>query len=256
MSYTPGTDALRRISPFLVQTQNLTAAALAHLTALDHSTYTALAGSRSGLELLASVVYSSSLAANDLANALMANPYEGAPFSGYPADDASSRAARHTEALPRMASHLQDAAHQLDLSATGCHYLAHSITDKLASSPGHKAASTQQTTGHHRLALTRSQYAALEALRDGGHLYENARRAGVTRVATDDGTRVSIATYEALRKRGLVTADTSTPLLYHGQKITVTEDGHRALKQPRPQATPPATTATAPQTIVAQGPRR
>lgn len=125
----------------------------------------------------------------------MANPYEGAPFAGYPADDASSRAARHAGAVPHMAAHLHDAAHQLDLSATGCHYLARGITDKLASAPGRKAASTQQTAGHHGPALTPTQDDALKALQGGGHLVERPRRAGVTRVATDDGTRVSIATY-------------------------------------------------------------
>ncbi|WP_371551333.1 hypothetical protein OG266_38230 [Streptomyces sp. NBC_00554] len=120
VSYTPGRDALRRISPLLLKAQDLTATALLGLTVLDNSAYTDIAGSRAGLELLASVVVASSLAGNDLANALYANPYEGAQFSGYPADDESVRTARHTEAIPRMAEHLDDAAHQLDLSATGC----------------------------------------------------------------------------------------------------------------------------------------
>lgn len=190
---------------------------------------------------MASVVHSSSLAGNDLASALSANPYEGAPFSGFPADDASSRTARYAEAVPRMAGYLGDAAHQLDLSATGCHYLAHGIAENLASVRDHKAASAQQTTGP---ALTLTQYDALKALVDGGRMSESSQRGlGVTRVTTADGTRVSIATYRALAKRGLVTADTST-MLYHGQKITVTEDGHRALTQPRPQAA--LTAATAP----------
>ncbi|MFG2349640.1 hypothetical protein [Streptomyces phaeochromogenes] len=50
----------------------------------------------------------SSLAGNDLANALFANPYEGAQFSGYPADDEAVRTARHAEAIPRMTEHLDD----------------------------------------------------------------------------------------------------------------------------------------------------
>ncbi|WP_329269055.1 hypothetical protein [Streptomyces sp. NBC_01451] len=202
---------------------------------------------------MASVVSASSLAGNDIANALFANPYEGAEFSGYVADDEAVRTARHAEAIPRMTGHLDDAAHQLDLSATGCHYLAHGITEDLASMQDHTAASAQQTTG---LALTAAQYDALKSLLGGGRLYESSQRGlGVTRVATDDGTRVSIATYQALSKRGLVTADTSTSL-YHGQKITVTEDGHRALTQPRHRAALPTAAATAPKAAVAQGARR
>ncbi|WP_240678044.1 hypothetical protein [Streptomyces griseoviridis] len=215
--------------------------------------YTNIAGSRAGLELLASVVSASSLAGNDIANALFANPYEGAQFSGYVADDDAVRTARHAEAIPRMTRHLDDAAHQLDRSATGCHYLAHGITEDLASRQDHTAASAQQTTG---LALTAAQYDALKSLLEGGRLHESSQRGlGVTRVATDDGTRVSIATYRALAKRGLVTADTSTSL-YHGQKITVTEDGHRALTQPRHRAALTTAAATAPKAAVAQGARR
>ncbi|MFG2349641.1 hypothetical protein [Streptomyces phaeochromogenes] len=63
------------------------------------------------------------------------------------------------------------------------------------------------------------------------------------------GTRISIATYRALAKRGLVTADTSASL-YHGQKITVTEDGHGALTQQRPEAALTTTAATAPTAAV------
>jgi hypothetical protein len=58
----------------------------------------------------------------------------------------------------------------------------------------------------------------------------------VTRVTADDGTRISIATFRALNKRGLVDWDTSTSLV-HGQRITVTEHGRQALVKPRPAAT-------------------
>uniref|UniRef100_A0AAU2ABZ8 Uncharacterized protein n=1 Tax=Streptomyces sp. NBC_00093 TaxID=2975649 RepID=A0AAU2ABZ8_9ACTN len=253
VSHTPGTDALRRIGPLLLTAQDLTATALRHLTALDDSAYTSLTDSRAGLELMASVVYTSSLGGTELANALSANPYEGVPFSGHSADDSSSRTARHAEAVPRMAGHLGDAAHQLDLSASGCRYVAHGITENLSSVQDSKAASAQQTTGP---TLTLTQYDALKALASGGRLYESSQRGmGVTRVASDDGTRVSIATYRALAKHGLVTADTRTSL-YHGQKITVTENGHRALTQPRPWAEPRTTAATAPRTAAVQGPRR
>ncbi|MEV6007365.1 hypothetical protein AB0M29_11205 [Streptomyces sp. NPDC051976] len=121
VSYTPGADALQQISPLLLKAQDLTATALVRLRALNSSAYTSVPGSRASLECLASVVLAASLAGNDLASALSANPYDGAPPPGYPADDAAVRTARHAEAIPRMSGHLADAAHQLDLSATGCH---------------------------------------------------------------------------------------------------------------------------------------
>ncbi|WP_239157979.1 hypothetical protein [Streptomyces sp. SID13726] len=223
------------------------------MTALDDSAYTRLAGSGAGLELMASVVSSASRAGNDLADALSANAYEGGPVAGYPADDAASRTARHAAAVPRMAGLLGDAAHRLDLSATGCRYLAHGIAEDLSSVPDRTAASAEQRSVP---ALTLTQYDALKSLADGGRLYESATRGmGVTRVATDNGTRISIATYRALNNRGLVTADNSTSL-YHGQKITVTEQGRRALDGPRPRAPLAAAAATAATTTAAQGVRR
>ncbi|WP_438290855.1 hypothetical protein [Streptomyces sp. HUAS TT7] len=237
VSYTPGTDALRHISPLLLQAQDLTATALVRLTTLDNSTYTHIPGSRASLELLASVVSSSSLAGTDLAHVVLANPYEGAQFAGYPADDEAVRTARHAEAVPKMNGHLDDAAHQLDLCATGCHYLAHGITEDLAAERQYKPEAVRQTTGP---ALAPAQYDALTALNGGGQLYESAARGpGVTRVATDDGTRAPIATYRALARRELVTRDTSTSPAV-GQKITVTEQGQQALARPRRRPPPPA----------------
>ncbi|WP_187645621.1 hypothetical protein [Streptomyces sp. TRM49041] len=146
VSYTPGTDALRRISPLLLKVQDLMATALVRLGALDGGAYADIAGSRASLECLASVVAASSLAGNDLASALYANPCEGAPFAGYPADDEAVRTARHAEAIPRMTGHLADAAHQLDLSAIGCHYVATGITRDLAAAQ-EQTKSVQRTTG-------------------------------------------------------------------------------------------------------------
>ncbi|WP_405591580.1 hypothetical protein [Streptomyces sp. NBC_01092] len=90
----------------------------------------------------------------------------------------------------------------------------------------------------------------------GGYLYESATRGlCVTRVATNDGTRVSIATYRALEKRGLVIHDTSTSL-WAGGKISVTEQGKQALAQPRPAARLATQVAAGPKTVVAQGAHR
>ncbi|KUL53227.1 hypothetical protein ADL30_20680 [Streptomyces sp. NRRL S-1521] len=237
----------------MLTAQDLTATTLIRLRALDSSPYTSVPGSRTGLECLASVLSAASLASSDLTSALSANPYEGTPFPGHPADDATVRTTRQTEAIPKMTRHLADAAHQLDLSATGCHYLATGITRALAATRT-AAPSTRRTT---EPALTSAQFAALQSLaRGGGRLYESSQRGlGVTRVAADDGTRISIATFRALAKRGLVHRDTSTSL-FHGQKITVTAQGRHALAQPRPHAAPPTPTATAAKTTTPQGVRR
>ncbi|MFD4611938.1 hypothetical protein ACFWOT_28480 [Streptomyces sp. NPDC058440] len=253
ISYTPGTDALHQISPLLLKAQDLTATTLIRLRALDSSAYTSVPGSRASLECLASVVLAASLAGNNLASALSANPYEGAPFPGYPADDAAVRTARHPEAIPQMTGHLANAAHQLDLSATGCHYVASGITRDLAATR-EAPATARPTTGP---ALTGAQFDALKSLaHGGGRLYESIQRGlGVTRVATDDGTRISIATFRALAKRGLVDRDTSTSL-FRGQKITVTDEGHRALAKPHPQAPATAPAKAAPKPPTVQGARR
>lgn len=254
VSYTPGTDALRQISPLLLKTQDLTATLLVRLGALANSPYTSVPGSHASLECLSALVIASTQAGNDLASTLHANPLEGAAFPGYPAYSESDRVARHATAIPLMAGHLTDAVHQLDLSATGCHYVATGITRDLADAQTNQAKSAQMDAGP---SLSPAQYDALEALSPGeGKLYESLKRGmGVTRVSNGNGTRVSIATYRALATRGLVTADTSTSL-FHGQKITVTDHGQQALAQRRPAATPATRTMTAPKPPVMRGARR
>jgi hypothetical protein len=48
ISYTPGTDALHRISRLLLKAQDLTSTALFRLRALESSPYTSVAGSSAG----------------------------------------------------------------------------------------------------------------------------------------------------------------------------------------------------------------
>ncbi|WP_420036008.1 hypothetical protein ACN2WE_30730 [Streptomyces sp. cg28] len=142
VSYTPGTDALHRIGPLLLGAQALTATALTRLKALDNSPYTSIAGSRASLQLMASVVSSSALASTDLAHVLLANPYAGRDFAGYPAASPAIERTRHAEAIPQMTGHLADAAHQLDLCATACLYLASGITDDYTTASEPKAPTT------------------------------------------------------------------------------------------------------------------
>ncbi|MEU1329477.1 hypothetical protein [Streptomyces sp. NPDC005865] len=112
LSYAPGTDALHKITPLLLAAQELTVTALGYLRTLHDSAYTSITGSRPGRETLSATAANASLACTDLAKAISANPYEGAPFAGNPADDAQVHAARHAEAIPRMNSHINDAALQ------------------------------------------------------------------------------------------------------------------------------------------------
>lgn len=73
ISYTPGTDALRQITPLLLISHDLTATALVRLRTLDNSPCTTTGG-RDGRELMVSVASSSARAGADLAHALLANP--------------------------------------------------------------------------------------------------------------------------------------------------------------------------------------
>lgn len=253
VSRMPGTDALRCVGPLLLQAQDLTATAMVHLTALDNSAYTHVADNRASVDLLSSVVSSSSLASTDLAHVLLANPYGRAQFACYPAADEAVHATRHAEAIPRISGHLNDAVHQLDLCATGCHCLAHGIAEHLTSAQDHKTGAVRQAAG---APFSPAQYDLLTALAAGEQPYESSTRGlGVTRVATQDGTHVTIATYRAPANRRLVCSGTGI-LPFHGQKITVPEAGQRALAGPRPRAALSTAASTAPKVTAEQGVRR
>ncbi|HEX5566970.1 MAG TPA: hypothetical protein VFY14_08635 [Streptomyces sp.] len=247
-SLTPasGTDARQQLTSKIVATHELVRRAMERLAALDGSQYTAVPGSRPALEALASVVSAAGIAASDLACALEANPLEGAPFPGPPADEAAVRQARHAEAVPAMAEHLADAAHQLDLAHTGCSYLATGITRDLKQHAEQKQATPPPK-------LTDTQYAVLARLSaGGGTLYETSQY-GVTKAVDADRATVNVATLNALIRRGLVEVDASTSL-YQGQRLHVTAEGRRALAQHKPTTIPArAAVVTPPATKQAAG---
>ncbi|WP_411150570.1 hypothetical protein [Streptomyces sp. A30] len=231
LTLSPGTDARQQLTSKILATNELVQQAMERLAALDGSQYAAVPGSRPSLDALASVVFAASIAASDLAGALQANPLEGAAFPGPPADEAAVRTARHTEALPAMAEHLVDAAHQLDLAHTGCYYLASGITRDLK-----QHAEQQQATPVPEIT-TASQYAVLARLSAGGGIRYVISRHGVLKAIDKDRATVNVATLNALIKRGLVEVDTTTPL-HQGQRLDVTADGRRALAQ-QPSTSPP-----------------
>ncbi|NGO45123.1 hypothetical protein G6048_24185 [Streptomyces sp. YC419] len=147
LTLTPGSDARQQLTSKILATHARVQQAMERLAALDGSQYTAISGSLPALEALSSIVSAASFAASDLACAVDANPLEGAPFPGPPVDAAAVRRVRHAEAVPAMAEHLADAAHQLDLASTGCYYLASGITGDLQQhADQHQATATQKIT--------------------------------------------------------------------------------------------------------------
>ncbi|MFI5795885.1 hypothetical protein [Streptomyces sp. NPDC051677] len=240
LTLTPGTDARQQLTSKIVATHELVQQAMERLGALDGSQYTAVPGSRPTLEALASVALAASIAASDLACALEANPLEGAAFPGPPTDEAAVRQARHAEAVPAMAGHLADAAHQLDLAHTGCYYLASGITRDLKQ---HAEQNQSQATPPPK--ITDSQYAVLARLSAGGGTRYVISRYGVPKAIDKDRATVNVATLNALIKRGLVAVDTTTPL-HQGQRLRITAEGHRALAQHKPTTAPTRTAAVTP----------
>ncbi|MEI5100890.1 hypothetical protein RB200_23110 [Streptomyces sp. PmtG] len=153
-----------------------------------------------------------------------------------------------------MNGHITDAALQLDVASTSCHYLAASLARDLPSAaPGLGSTVERQTLPK----LNDIQYRALASLAaGGGALHEHAQRAPRgTRVATVDGTRIAVATLRALAKRRLVSVGEGASLPA-SRPITVTELGRRALTQQRPARLPATTVAAAPAVPVAQSARR
>ncbi|MGW0710502.1 hypothetical protein ACWD4G_31870 [Streptomyces sp. NPDC002643] len=201
------------------------------LTVLDASQYAGVPGSLLTLETFSATIYAASLAACDLTAVIQANPLEGMPFAGASVDKAALRAARLKVARPEMAEHLADAVHQLGIASTGCRYVASGIARDLNK---HRERSPDTTAPE----ITGSQYAALAALaKEGGLLYV-FRTHGTLHARLTGGGRVNISTFKALDRRGLVRVDASAPLA-EGRRITVTDDGQRALAHHQPpQATP------------------
>ncbi|GAA2312655.1 hypothetical protein Scani_00040 [Streptomyces caniferus] len=245
----PGTEALRQLTPLVLTSQELVGKALLPLSALDGSPYAAVSGSRQALNALGAVVSGASQASCDLAHALAANPLDSIGFGGPHQDEEGIRNARHARAVPEMAGHLADAAHQLNVCESACHDLATYITRDLERA----STNTRQAP-----KISPTQYEALTSLAKCGATMQTRGR-GSTIVLTPDHTLITIATFQSLDKRGLVHLDTSVPL-YQGRGITVTAEGHRALAQHRARtgATtgPTAATATMPPAAVKREVRR
>ncbi|MCQ9185647.1 hypothetical protein KMT30_42795 [Streptomyces sp. IBSBF 2953] len=222
----PGTDTRRQLTSKILAVNGLVEQLMERLAALDGSQYTAVPGSRPALEALASVVHAATTAASDLATVLLENPLEAAAFPGPPADEAAVRAERHAEAAPKMAEHLANAAHELDLASTGCYYLARGITHDV-----------KQHTERSRTAaapkVTDRQAEVLARLSSGAGTLSEYGRMGVGKAVDHDRAAIHLATLNSLIKRGLVSVNTTTSR-YTGQRLIVTAEGRQALAQRKP----------------------
>ncbi|TDC70278.1 hypothetical protein [Streptomyces hainanensis] len=91
--------------------------------------------------------------------------------------------------------------------------------------------------------LTPAQRHALQAIAAGGvRLHETVR--GSRYIDVGQGPRITLTTYNSLERKGLISRDTSTMLLFHGQRLTITKRGQAALAAITPgraSASPPDT---------------
>ncbi|MFB7645631.1 hypothetical protein ACFC0S_00085 [Streptomyces sp. NPDC056084] len=99
--------------------------------------------------------------------------------------------------------------------------------------------------------LSPAQRGALRMIRRGyARLHEN--EAGKRRIETGTSTKITMATYESLRGRGLINSESSGRPLYSGRRLLLTHAGEQALVnlESAPSAQPPlpgtpATTSSA-----------
>ncbi|MGW2721052.1 hypothetical protein [Streptomyces sp. NPDC001492] len=243
----PGSEMLKQLAPKIAQVHELIGRTLMRLAALDGSQYTLVPGSRPALEALSSVVEAASVAALDLASAVADNPLEGTVFAGSPPlDNYTVRKARHAEAAPRLAKALGDAAHQLDLCATGCLYTASGIIRDLKEHPEHLPPLPQ---------LTSAQYAALEKVAQGGTSVSRSLRGSRETVLAGDGSTIHSKPFTALADNKLIRVQQGTSL-FVSRKVTVTAAGRLALDTQKPARTPTTANANVPAPAAAAAGRR
>ncbi|MFE1199579.1 hypothetical protein ACFW6E_43895 [Streptomyces olivaceoviridis] len=211
----------------------LTGRTLQQLTVLDGSQYTVVPGSRASLKCLSTVVEAACLAALDLAEAVADNPLNAVGFAGEPLLDDAARQDRNARARSRLTDILADAAHQLDVCATGCHYTVSGITRDLMSHPQHMPPLPQ---------LTRGQYTALEKIAQGGARFWRSLRGGRETVRAGDGSTIHSKPFHVLAKNRLVRVQERDSSL-GGQDVTVTAAGWLVLDTQGSTRTPAAAPA-------------
>lgn len=229
-----GSNILKTIAPLIEAAHELAQGLLARIQALHESEYAAVPGSRTTLQALTSTVHSTTLAASHLSEALISHAQAPAAVSPdtFEVKPASARST--------VVASLAKAAAGFEASATGCHDAVTHIIENLRAPTPAASATAQKQTAAPAPKLTAAQHAALQALaQEGGRLSESIRGHKRFVVPRNSDVRITITTFDALEKRGLVHTDRSTPLL-RGQNITVTPAGLDVLaaQRPSPAATP------------------
>ncbi|GHH29433.1 hypothetical protein [Streptomyces rubradiris] len=212
---------------------DLTGRTLQQLAVLDGSQYTVVPGSRASLKCLSTAVEAACLAALDLAEAVADNPLDATGFSGEPLPDAAARQAQDAKTRARLADIVADAAHQLDVCATGCQYAASGIIRDLIRHPQHMPPMPQ---------LTRGQYTALETIaQDGARLWRSLR-GGRETIRAGNGSTIRSKPFHVLAKNRLVRVQERDSSL-GGQDVSVTAAGQLVLDTQRSSRTPPSAPA-------------
>ncbi|KUO04625.1 hypothetical protein [Streptomyces caeruleatus] len=236
----PGSALLQHLAPKIAQVHELTGRTLVRLASLNGSQYTVVPGSRTSLKALAGVVESASSAALDRAHAVTDNPLDAAGSAGGPPlDDDAVRQARHAAAQPHLTKALADAAHQLALSATGCHYTASGIISDLKDHPEHLPPLPQ---------LTPAQYTALEKIAQGGSVFSRSLRGGRDTIRAGDRSTIHSKPFHVLAKNRLIRKD-GQGSSFGGQDVTITTAGRLALETQQPRRAPAAAPAKAPAVV-------
>ncbi|MBJ7004845.1 hypothetical protein JG491_33090 [Streptomyces sp. CRPSP2-6A1] len=234
----PGSELLEQLTPTIRQTHRLIGRTLERLAELGTSQYTAVPGSSASLTVLSSVVESASKAAASLASAIAANPLDTV--------DEVDHEARRSSAGPRQAELLTEATRLLDLSVTGCHYVAGGVLRNLRAHPEHMPLLPP---------LTGAQYTALEKIGEGGTRVFRSLRGGRQTVRAGDGSTIYAKPFAVLTETRLIRfPPTGTPLVLD---VTVTAAGQLVLDMHKRAHTPTsAPPRTMPAATAAAGHRR
>ncbi|MEW2620866.1 hypothetical protein [Streptomyces sp. NPDC048106] len=234
----PGSELLEQLTPKITQTHRLTGRTLERLTELGTSQYAAVPGSSASLAALSSVVESASMAAASLASAIAANPLD--------TTDEADHKARQSSAAPRQAELLTEATRFLDLSVTGCHFVAGGILRNLRAHPAHMPLLPQ---------LTDAQYTALEKIGQDGTRVIRSLRGDRQTVRAGDGSTIHAKPFAVLAENRLIRVPLrGTSLVLD---VTVTAAGQLILDMHKPARTPTSAPPKAkPAAAAATGHRR
>ncbi|MCX5275354.1 MULTISPECIES: hypothetical protein [Streptomyces] len=119
-----GTDGLHQLSGYLRTSHELTAEALAQLTAINGSQVTQMKGALAALSCLAQIVQQAGLVSEGLTDSIAANAYDGATWDPFADADKIGRGLRHLDARKAILLHFGDAASSLEICVEGCRIVA------------------------------------------------------------------------------------------------------------------------------------